>query len=289
MVQDAVSLVQEAGIAVARAYWALLLPAVAFALLAVMVKRRGVIAATRRALPEVRTTLILIGVNAMLVVPLVALAATGLSAALREGGLYLVAPAVWESMPVPLVLLAAIFAGDFVGYWRHRLEHVAVLWPAHAVHHSDTRMTWLTLERFHPINLLTTALVDAVVLVALGFPVEALIVNNLVRHYYGFFIHADVPWTFGPLGRVLVSPAMHRWHHTAEEHAYGKNFATVFAVFDRWFGTWYVPGPCETELGVRELRGVDVAGQLLHPFRPSSYRQPGSRLLPGSSRRAPRT
>ena len=107
----------------------------------------------------------------------------------------------------------AIFAGDFVGYWRHRLEHTALLWPGHAIHHSDTAMTWTTGLRFHPINRLTTALIDTSVLALLGFPVWALIANNLVRHYYGLFIHMDLPWTYGPLGRVLVSPAMHRWHH----------------------------------------------------------------------------
>jgi sterol desaturase/sphingolipid hydroxylase (fatty acid hydroxylase superfamily) len=164
-----------------------------------------------------------------------------------------------------------VFAGDFTGYWRHRFEHSRLLWPSHVVHHSDTEMTWLTLERFHPINRLTTLIIDNAVLLLLGFPPYALVANNLVRHYYGFLIHADVPWTYGRLGNIFVSPAMHRWHHAADEAAYNTNFATVFSLFDRWFGTFRVPGPCTAALGVREATGLGVVGQLLYPFRPFAY------------------
>ena len=140
------------------------------------------------------------------------------------------------------------------------------------MHHSDTEMTWLALERFHPLNFATTLLIDSSLLLLLGFPGFALVANNLVRHYWGYFIHADLPWTFGPLGRVFVSPAMHRWHHAADPAAFNSNFATVFAVFDQAFGTWRVPGPCTAPLGVGEAMGAGAAGQLAHPFRRSSYR-----------------
>jgi len=93
----------------------------------------------------------------------------------------------------------AVFAGDFIGYWRHRLEHSQWLWPSHAIHHSDTEMTWLTLLRFHPINRLSSLILDYAFLLMLGLPPYALIVNNLVRHYYGMVIHADLPWTYGRL------------------------------------------------------------------------------------------
>ncbi len=70
------------------------------------------------------------------------------------------------------------------------------------IHHSDTDMTWLTLSRFHPINRITTALIDTFFLALLGFPTWALVANNLVRHYYGEFIHADLPWTYGRFGTL---------------------------------------------------------------------------------------
>jgi sterol desaturase/sphingolipid hydroxylase (fatty acid hydroxylase superfamily) len=163
--------------------------------------------------------------------------------------------------------LLALFIGDFVAYWRHRLEHSALLWPAHAIHHSDTAMTWTTGLRFHPINRFTTAMIDTGALASLGFPPWALVVNNLVRHYYGLFIHMDLPWTYGLLGRVFVSPAMHRWHHVREGAGVGANFATVFSVFDQAFGTYHAPGPCTEPLGVPEQIGRNALAQLLWPFR----------------------
>ena len=113
-------------------------------------------------------------------------------------------------------------------------------------------MTWLTLSRFHPINRITTALIDTFFLALLGFPTWALVANNLVRHYYGEFIHADLPWTYGRFGTLMVSPAMHRWHHARDVVGSGSNFATVFAVFDKFFGTFYLPGRCDVPLGVTE-------------------------------------
>ena len=74
-------------------------------------------------------------------------------------------------------------------------------------------MTFLTLWRFHPINRATTAVIDIACLSAMGFPQWSITVVFAVRHYYGQFIHADVPWTYGPLKYLFVSPVMHRWHH----------------------------------------------------------------------------
>lgn len=174
-------------------------------------------------------------------------------------------------MPV-LVVMAAIFIGDFVTYWRHRLQHTRILWPAHAVHHGDTEMTWLTLERSHPINLATSLTIDTGILVLLGLPPYAVIANNFVHHYYAYLLHADVPWTYGRFGHIFVSPAMHRWHHAKDRAAVDTNFAGVFSLFDKWFGTYRVPGRCESALGVSNPLGTTATSQLCYPLRPSSYR-----------------
>ncbi|MGU3541319.1 sterol desaturase family protein, partial [Methylobacterium sp. A54F] len=93
----------------------------------------------------------------------------------------------------------------------------------------------------------------------LGLPPYALVVAWLVKHFYGEFIHADLPWTLGPLRAVLVSPAMHRWHHATDPAAFDTNFATVFSLFDRAFGTHRGPGPCDGPVGVA---GVSELGLL---------------------------
>ncbi len=191
---------------------ALILPAIFFALLAFLLKRRESITALRRAAGEIRVNLALYTIDTLIMLPFLGVLAGSLRAVMRDFNLILPVT-IWQSIGVWPTLFAVVFLGDFIGYWRHRFEHTSVLWPTHAVHHSDTEMNWLTLQRFHPINRITTTVIDSAFLLALGFPAWAAVANGLVRHYYGYFIHADLPWTYGPLGKVFVSPAMHRWHH----------------------------------------------------------------------------
>jgi sterol desaturase/sphingolipid hydroxylase (fatty acid hydroxylase superfamily) len=242
----------------------LALCAVFFAVLALLVKGRAAIADARSSLGEARINLVLTLLG-QLTGPLVTLFVLGLIEVLKTRGLHLTPPRLWDLIGQWPTLLLAIVAGDFIGYWRHRIQHTKWLWPAHAVHHSDTRLNWLSLERMHPVDQFGSAL-DTVLLSALGFPFWALAGNVFVRHYYGYFIHADVPWTFGKANLILNSPAMHRWHHARDVDGSGYNFATVFSMWDRLFGTYHQPGPCTAPLGVREGMGKGAVGQLLHPL-----------------------
>lgn len=248
-------------------------PALFFILLGLAVKRGQFLVDARRAAAESCLNLQIFVFNLLLVVPLIGLVGQAMFGFVRSNSLFLVPPTAWEGVPLALTVFLGIFIGDFVGYWRHRFEHSPLLWPSHAVHHSDTEMTWLSLARFHPINRLTTYLIDSGALLILGLPAEAVIANNLVRHYYGYFIHADLPWTYGPLGKVFVSPAMHRWHHAADREAFDTNYATVFSLFDSAFGTFRVPGPCTVPTGVIDDMGPGLAGQLGYAFAPRAYRR----------------
>lgn len=258
---------QDAGGSIWTAILALIGPALVFTALAFAVRGMASIKTARDAAGEMRINFVLYGFDILVVSPLLALLLGFTGAALQHANLVFLHPNNWQHLPQWLVAIIAVFAGDFIGFWRHRLEHTAPLWPAHAIHHSDQRMTWTTLFRFHPINRLSTALIDSTFLALFGFPPWAIVLNNLVRHYYGMFIHMDLPWTYGPLRFLLVSPAMHRWHHIRDADGAGVNFATVFSVFDQAFGTYYVPGPCTVPLGVRDDLGRGAFGQLLHPFR----------------------
>lgn len=173
--------------------------------------------------------------------------------------------AFWSDMPVAVTIIAAVFVGDFIAYWRHRLEHSPLLWPSHVMHHSDTAMNWTTVYRFHPINRLTTVLLDFGLLLAAGFPTWAAASNAAFRHVYGIFVHINQPWTLGPLRYVMVSPVMHRWHHVKEGARVGCNFASVFSVFDRAFGTYHAPGPCNVPLGVPDVNHRSYWSQLVFP------------------------
>lgn len=238
-----------------------------FLCIALIAKGRRVFYDMREAWPETQTNLILHVVVLFIVTPLLTPFLVLMEMTLQAEGLTLFTVAQWEALPAALVVFLCLFLGDMVGYFRHRLEHWSVIWPAHAVHHSDTRMTWYTLFRLHPVNYATTAIIDGFLMALLGFPVWAMVVFYATRTVYGAFIHIDLPWTYGPLGRIFVSPAMHRWHHVLEGPGVGRNFATVFSVYDQACGTFYLPGPCKTDLGVPEDMGHGAIGQLWHPFK----------------------
>jgi sterol desaturase/sphingolipid hydroxylase (fatty acid hydroxylase superfamily) len=237
-----------------------------FICIVLVVKGREAIAAGRRAISEIEVNLWWYFLDAVFVAPLVALAVAATRSVVNGYSLGIVNAHTWETMSRPMTLFAVIFAGDFISYWRHRLEHTRWLWPVHAIHHSDTEMTFLTLARFHPINRLVTNCVDLGVLALFGFPAWALVANVIVRHYYGEFIHVDLPWMYGPFRRVFVSPVMHQWHHAVDYIGSGSNFATVFSVFDQAFGTYHVPGPCTGPLGVNDNLGTGIGGQFMYPF-----------------------
>jgi sterol desaturase/sphingolipid hydroxylase (fatty acid hydroxylase superfamily) len=245
----------------------LLLCAGAFLALAIALKGLNrALADGKAAAEETRINAILSAVDQVTVTPLLTVIAAGAGVLLRRHGLQLEAPGLWASLGAIPTLLITVFVGDFIGYWRHRLQHTPWLWPAHAIHHSDTALTWFTLERMHPIDRIGS-LGDSILLAALGFPVEAVLANAMIRHFYGYFIHTDAPWTLGKLNWLMNSPAMHRWHHARDIEGSGSNFATIFSVFDRLFGTYYQPGPCHQPLGVREDMGRGVIGQYLYPLR----------------------
>ena len=259
-------------VSIYKALYALILPGLFFVALALILKRREAIAAAGKARAELSINLWIYILGATLFLPLSMLVMVSLRAFIQWTSPFVLPQGIWDAMPDLAVLFAVIFVGDLIGYCRHRFEHTPLLWPAHAIHHSDTQMSWLTLVRFHPVNGWTTTLIDTLVLTLFGFPAWAMVANDLFRHYYGYFIHADVPWTYGPFGKVFVSPAMHQWHHARDVKGSGSNFATVFAVFDRALGTYHVPGPCTVPLGVREDIGPGVRDQLLSPFRAWSAR-----------------
>ena len=237
-----------------------------FGLLALVMKGHEAVRAARRAVTEIRLNLSWYLFDAICISPFVVVVVAVISTGANEYSLHLVSPGMWSDAGTLLTFVIAVFLGDLCSYWRHRLEHTPWLWPAHAIHHSDTQMTWLTLARFHPVNRIVTSCVDTLFLALLGLPLWALAANNFFRHFYGEFIHADVPWTYGRLGTIFVSPAMHQWHHARDVVGAGSNFATVFSLFDRVFGTFHVPGRCNVALGVTEDVGTTLKQQFLYPF-----------------------
>ena len=174
-----------------------------------------------------------------------------------------------RGQPAALQVLEVLLLGDFIAYWTHRLFHGRWLWPFHAVHHGSKELDWLSSVRLHPVNDLLSRVTAVIPLLLLGFSPGVLAGYVPFLTFYAILLHANVPWTFGPLRYVLASPAFHRWHHTSEEEGRDKNFAGLFPFLDLAFGTFYLPRGRQPErFGLdREEVPAGLLAQLAYPFR----------------------
>lgn len=172
---------------------------------------------------------------------------------------------IWNGAPVFVAVIMALVAKDFANYWSHRLMHTKLLWGVHALHHSDSAMTWTTNLRVHFLEILLMQAVFFVIIGWMNLPVEAVAIVGVLRTWYGFYIHCHTGFTHGKLSPVFCSPNYHRWHHADEPEAYGKNLADMFPVWDLCFGTYYNPGPCQADIGTKDAP-EDVILAQAYPF-----------------------
>jgi lathosterol oxidase len=167
---------------------------------------------------------------------------------------------------VPLLLLVA----DFTQYWVHRAFHaVPLLWSFHAIHHSIEQMDWLAGSRLHLVDVIVTRGLTYVPIFVLGFSETALMVYVVIVALQATFIHANVRWEFRAWQRVVVTPAFHHWHHSAEPQSTDKNFAVHTPVWDLLFGTYYLPHRWPAAYGLVDGGRVPPRwlAQLAYPFR----------------------
>jgi lathosterol oxidase len=169
-------------------------------------------------------------------------------------------------LQVPLILLCA----DFTQYWVHRLFHrVPRLWHFHAIHHSAQQMDWLAGSRLHLVDVIVTRGLVYVPIFVLGFSQGALMVYVVLVAAQATFIHANVRWELRPIRTLIATPAFHHWHHSAEREAIDKNFAVHTPIWDRLFGTFYLPDRWPSSYGL--AAGPEVprrwVTQFLYPFR----------------------
>lgn len=169
--------------------------------------------------------------------------------------------------PLWLQFLQVAVLGDLIHYWTHRLFHRPVFWPMHAIHHSPNELDWLSAMRLHPLNDLATRACQALPILAAGYDPQAVMLYVPVVVFWVILSHADLPWTFGPLRHVLVSPVFHHWHHSSEQEAIDRNFAGLFSFWDVAFGTYHMPPRRRAErFGVSGPEPArTVMGLLWHP------------------------
>jgi sterol desaturase/sphingolipid hydroxylase (fatty acid hydroxylase superfamily) len=174
-----------------------------------------------------------------------------------------------HALPPGVQVAAILIVGDFIGYCTHRLFHRRALWKFHAVHHGSTQVDWLSSVRLHPVNDALAKVAQSLPLLFLGFDYTLLAAYIPFLTFYAIFLHANVPWTFGPLRYVVASPTFHRWHHTSQAEGLDRNFAGLFPLWDLLFGTFYMPPGRQPEaFGLAGERVPDgLLAQLAYPFR----------------------
>jgi sterol desaturase/sphingolipid hydroxylase (fatty acid hydroxylase superfamily) len=167
---------------------------------------------------------------ALLVIPLIVLLGAGFSGLLAYAAPYLVLPRV-PGAPGWCFVALAVIGIDAVDWLTHLANHrLTALWRLHAVHHSQEELSILTTYRAHPLVHVSFLLSAVPVLVVAGNTATPAVVFT-VYACLGALPHANLRWTYGRAGRVLISPAYHRIHHSATGRL-DINLGTVFAVWD---------------------------------------------------------
>jgi sterol desaturase/sphingolipid hydroxylase (fatty acid hydroxylase superfamily) len=194
-----------------------------------------------------------------------------LAAALRhvQPPAYLAAVA---ALPLAIKLPIALAVGELGGYWGHRLSHeIPWLWRFHAVHHAPDHIDWLVASRAHPVDQVFEKLCALAPLYALGLALPTPQGSGVATFVaiagmlWGFFIHANVRWRLGPLEWLVSTPAFHHWHHTNDAMR-DRNYAALFPVVDRLFGTHHLPDRWPPEYGIDQPLPRSMAEQILRPL-----------------------
>ena len=148
----------------------------------------------------------------------------------------------YYEVPLGIAIPLSLVAMDFIIWLQHVMVHaVPVLWRLHRVHHADLDYDVTTGARFHPLEIILSILIKFATIVVLGPPVVAVVIFEVVLNAMAMFNHGNVRLPQG-LDRVLrwfiVTPDMHRVHHSVEDDEANSNFGFNLSWWDRLFGTY---------------------------------------------------
>ncbi|GEO08375.1 sterol desaturase family protein [Segetibacter aerophilus] len=161
------------------------------------------------------------------------------------------------NIPFGAKIVLGVFCIDFTLYWSHRLSHrSALLWRLHRVHHSDTHLDASTYFRHHPLDVFVGATwvivataVFGIDTITLGFYYIILTPCMIAQHTNVSFPKA----IDSILGKLIVTPNFHKLHHAQEQFYTDSNFADIFIIWDRMFGTYKAYPPQPIVYGLKEF------------------------------------
>ena len=179
--------------------------------------------------------------------------------------------------PLWLEIGVAVVLFDLAIYWQHRLMHlVPLLWPLHRVHHSDTGFDVTTGIRFHPLEIALSMGIKLGLVLVLGPHAAAVILSEVLLSAASLFTHADfaLPARVDrALRKVIVTPSMHRIHHSVLQRETDSNYGFNLSLWDRLFGSYRaLPERPEREMPIgleqwRDPAALGLGALLLQPFR----------------------
>ena len=148
----------------------------------------------------------------------------------------------WLGWPTVLAGLVGFLVLDLVIYGQHMaFHHVPWLWRLHRVHHADLDVDVTTGVRFHPVEILLSMVVKMATVALIGIPVAAVVAFEVVLNATAMFNHANVvlpAWLDRIVRLILVTPDMHRVHHSVIRGETDSNFGFNLPWWDRLFGTY---------------------------------------------------
>jgi len=145
-----------------------------------------------------------------------------------------------------VAVVATVLVFDFAIWLQHLITHkVPVLWRIHRVHHADRDIDVTTAIRFHPVEIALSMLVKIGLVYLLGPPALGIVLFEIILNGTAMFNHANIRLPLpvdAVLRRILVTPDMHRVHHSDRREEHDSNYGFALSVWDRLFGT-YVAQP----------------------------------------------
>jgi sterol desaturase/sphingolipid hydroxylase (fatty acid hydroxylase superfamily) len=195
-----------------------------------------------------------------------------------------------QNVPGRLAIMASVILLDLAIYLQHVLFHgVPVLWRLHRMHHADLDFDVTTGVRFHPIEILLSMGIKLGVVAALGTPAVAVLIFEVLLNATSMFNHGNVRLP-ERLDRVLrwmvVTPDMHRVHHSVLPRETNSNFGFNLPWWDRLFGTYRaapIAGHAGMTIGIeqfRDPRELSLDRMLTQPFREDDRLYPLGRREP---------
>ena len=201
-------------------------------------------------------------------------AAVGVAIAAQQHGWGLLN---YYQLPFAVSVAIAVIAMDFVIWLQHVMVHaIPLLWRLHRVHHADLDYDVTTGTRFHTIEIILSMLIKFATIMVLGPPVVAVVIFDVLLNATAMFNHGNIyiPQKYDRLLRLfVVTPDMHRVHHSVHAPLTNSNFGFNLPWWDRLFGTYVAQPPeghKEMKIGLNDFRDPKqverLPGMLMLPF-----------------------